>query len=130
MSSLENIYMKMSPTLEAADFANMHHESPHPDTDRQIGRDVAHELNNILTILRGYADRMALSHDCASWADYLPTNALRHQLLPDHRYHHVCRKVVPALLEGGVNQRDIDTMFIDNPRRHFEGSAARFAARG
>ena len=62
MSSLENIYMKMSPTLEAADFANMHHESPHPDTDRQIGRDVAHELNNILTILRGYADRMILKH--------------------------------------------------------------------
>lgn len=79
---------------------------------------------------RGYADRIALSHDCASWADYLPTNALRHQLLPDHRYHHVCRKVVPALLESGVSQRDIDTMLIDNPRRHFEGSAARFAARG
>lgn len=80
-------------------------------------------------VRRGYADRMALSHDCASWADYLPTNALRHQLLPDHRYTHVCRKVVPALLEGGVSQRDIDTMFIDNPRRHFEGAAERFAAR-
>ena len=44
-------------------------------------------------------------------------------------YHHVCRKVVPALLEQGVSQRDIDTMLIDNPRRHFEGSAQRFMER-
>ena len=29
---------------------------------KQIGRDVAHELNNILTIIRGYADRMMLKH--------------------------------------------------------------------
>ncbi len=78
---------------------------------------------------RGYADRMALSHDCTSWADYLPTNQLRHELLPDHRYHHICKKVVPALQEGGVSQADIDTMFIANPRRHFEGAATRFAAR-
>lgn len=78
---------------------------------------------------RGYADRMALSHDCACWAEYLPTNELRHQLLPDHRYWHICNKVVPALLESGVSQADLDRMFIDNPRRHFEGAATRFAAR-
>lgn len=78
---------------------------------------------------RGYVDHIALSHDCASWADFLPSNELRHQLLPDHRYHHVCRKVIPALLEGGVSQAEIDIMFIDNPRRHFEGAAERFAAR-
>ena len=90
----------------------------------------AQRVSTIVELIkRGYADRLALSHDCASWADYLPTNALRHQLLPDHRYHHVCRKVVPALLEQGVSQRDIDTMLIDNPRRHFEGSAQRFGQR-
>ncbi len=91
----------------------------------------AQRVNTIAELIkRGYADRLALSHDCACWADYLPTNELRHQLLPDHRYHHICRTVVPALLEAGVGQRDIDTMFIDNPRRHFEGAAQRFAARG
>ncbi|HEY2329775.1 MAG TPA: histidine kinase dimerization/phospho-acceptor domain-containing protein [Verrucomicrobiae bacterium] len=62
MSSLDNIYMKMSPTLEAADLANLHHEQARPDAEKQIGREVAHELNNILTIIRGYADRMALKH--------------------------------------------------------------------
>lgn len=41
----------------------------------------------------------------------------------------VCNTVIPALLEGGVSQADIDRMFIDNPRRHFEGAAERHAAR-
>jgi hypothetical protein len=62
MSSLENIYMKMAPTLEPAHLAQLRH--PHPDqaTPRLIGREVAHELNNILTIIRGYSDRMLIKH--------------------------------------------------------------------
>ncbi len=28
----------------------------------QIGGDVAHELNNIITIIRGYAERMLIKH--------------------------------------------------------------------
>ena len=80
-------------------------------------------------VKRGYADRMALSHDCTCWAYYLPSDALRRELMPDHRYSHVCRKVVPALLEAGVSQAEIDIMMIDNPRRHFEGAAQRFAAK-
>lgn len=62
MSSLENIYMKMSPALEPADLANLHQTASSQNSQRQIGRDVAHELNNILTILRGYTDRMILKH--------------------------------------------------------------------
>ncbi len=62
MSSLDNIYMKMAPTLESAVLAHLHHEQPNADSEKQIGRDVAHELNNILTIIRGYADRMILKH--------------------------------------------------------------------
>jgi len=62
MSSLENIYLKMSPTLEPATLANMHQETPQPDNQKQVGRDVAHELNNIFTIIRGYADRMLIKH--------------------------------------------------------------------
>jgi signal transduction histidine kinase len=62
MSSLENIYMKMAPTLEPAHLAQLRH--PHPDqaAPKIIGRDVAHELNNILTIIRGYSDRMMIKH--------------------------------------------------------------------
>jgi len=62
MSSLDNIYMKMAPPLESAVLTRLHHEQPNADSEKQIGRDVAHELNNILTIIRGYADRMILKH--------------------------------------------------------------------
>ena len=62
MSNLEHIYMKMAPALEPATLAAMHHDAPQPDTQRQVGRDVAHELNNVFTIIRGYADRMLLKH--------------------------------------------------------------------
>lgn len=56
--------MKMTPTLDSADLANLHHdllELP-PDVQKKIGREVAHELNNILTIIRGYADRILMKH--------------------------------------------------------------------
>ncbi len=62
MSSLDNIYLKMSPSLEPAALAKLHPEQVAADLQKQIGRDVAHELNNILTIIRGYADRMILKH--------------------------------------------------------------------
>jgi len=62
MSSLENIYLKMSPALEPATLAALHHETPNPDTQKQVGREVAHELNNIFTIVRGYAERMLIKH--------------------------------------------------------------------
>ncbi len=52
----------MVPTLEPATLAHLHHESPQPEPQRQISREVAHELNNILTIVQGYADRMILKH--------------------------------------------------------------------
>ena len=61
MSSLDNIYQKMVPTLEPGALAQLHHDSPTAD-QRQIGREVAHELNNILTIIQGYADRMLMKH--------------------------------------------------------------------
>ena len=52
----------MSPALEPATLASLHHETQHPDTQKQVGRQVAHELNNIFTIIRGYADRMLIKH--------------------------------------------------------------------
>lgn len=65
MSSLDTIYEKMTPGTDAT--ANIHRfeqpaSAPISDNGRQISRDVAHELNNILTIVRGYADRLILKH--------------------------------------------------------------------
>lgn len=61
MSSLENIYQKMLPTLEPGTLPHLHHQAT-PEVPRQIGREVAHELNNIMTIIQGYAERMMLKH--------------------------------------------------------------------
>jgi len=62
MTSLDNIYMKMTPTLDTAALVARHPEPALPDTQKQVGREVAHELNNIFTIIRGYAERMLLKH--------------------------------------------------------------------
>lgn len=80
-------------------------------------------------VKRGYVDHLALSHDCACWSDFFPSVEAYNRAMPDHHYLHIHEKVVPALLEAGVTQGQIDTMFIANPRRHFEGAAERFARR-
>ena len=80
-------------------------------------------------VKRGYADRLVLSHDCACWSDFFPKNEMYGQFMPEHNYRHICTNVVPALRESGVSEADIDRMFVDNPRRHFEEAAKRFAAR-
>lgn len=62
MSSFENIYQKMVPTLESASLAQMQHETPSLEQQRQVGREVAHELNNILTIIQGFSERMIMKY--------------------------------------------------------------------
>ena len=75
-------------------------------------------------VRRGYAGHMALSHDCCAWSDYFPQVADYHAAMPRHNYLHIHNEVIPALLEAGVSQSDLDTMFIANPRRHFEAGRA------
>jgi phosphotriesterase-related protein len=79
-------------------------------------------------IKRGYVKQLTLSHDCCSWSDYFPAVADYHKAMPDHHYLHIHNDVIPALLAAGVTQAQLDTMFIDNPRRHFEAAARRYAA--
>jgi phosphotriesterase-related protein len=80
-------------------------------------------------VRRGYGDRLTLSHDCWCWSDFFPTEAQRAARYPEHSYCYVPQVAVPALREVGLSERDIDAMQIDNPRRHFEDAARRFAAR-
>ncbi|MCJ2185737.1 phosphotriesterase family protein [Novosphingobium beihaiensis] len=70
-------------------------------------------------VRRGYAGQLTLSHDCCCWSDYFPDIADYHAAMPHHHYLHIHNDVVPALLEAGVSQADIDRMFTDNPRRLF-----------
>jgi phosphotriesterase-related protein len=80
-------------------------------------------------IKRGYVDHLTLSHDCWCFSDFFPTEEARAAYLPHHSYCYVSQTVLPALLEAGVTQDDIDKMQIANPRRHFEDAAKHFAGR-
>lgn len=80
-------------------------------------------------VRRGYVGSLALSHDCCAWSDFFPRVADYHAAMPRHHYLHIHDEVIPALLEAGLSQRDLDTMFVDNPRRHFENAAGHFAPR-
>jgi phosphotriesterase-related protein len=66
----------------------------------------------------GYSDRIVLSHDCTCYGDWIPKDWDRP--LPDWVQTHISDRVVPALLAAGVDDRQIDQMLVDNPRRIFE----------
>ena len=59
-SSFETIYRKMALSPESGGAG--HTPEAKPDTARHISPVVAHELNNLLTIIQGYADRLLIKH--------------------------------------------------------------------
>jgi phosphotriesterase-related protein len=67
---------------------------------------------------RGHANRMVLSHDYAAFMDFLPWDMVP-AVLPNWHYLHIHDDVLPALLERGVTQDQIDQMLIHNPRDFF-----------
>ena len=69
---------------------------------------------------RGYADRMVLAHDASCYIDWVQPDLL--PFLPNWNYLHIHTDVVPALLDRGVTQKQIDQMLIANPRAWFERS--------
>ncbi len=62
MTSLDSIYQKLTPELDSAARVHLRPQPAPTDAERDISRDVAHELNNVITIIRGYADRLILKH--------------------------------------------------------------------
>ncbi len=60
MSSLENIYKIMAES--AAGAGALHETAQKFDSARHISPVVAHELNNIIAIIQGYADRLRFKH--------------------------------------------------------------------
>ena len=62
MSAYESIYKKMASTLEGGGDGSLRESGSKYDPARHVAPVVAHELNNILTIVQGYADRLLLRH--------------------------------------------------------------------
>jgi phosphotriesterase-related protein len=70
---------------------------------------------------RGYAPSMVLAHDANCFIDYWggAHDAARPVAMPNWHYEHISDDVLPALLEAGVTQAQIDTMLVENPVRYF-----------
>ena len=68
---------------------------------------------------RGFAGSMVLSQDAACYIDWVQPDIMA--FLPNWTYLHVQRDVVPALLERGVTQEQVDQMLVANPRRFLTG---------
>jgi len=66
---------------------------------------------------RGLAASMVLAQDASCYIDWIQPDLLA--FMPNWNYLHVQRDVVPALLERGVTQEQVDTMLVGNPRRFF-----------
>jgi len=67
----------------------------------------------------GYAERMVLSHDACVYIDLYKLDVIR-RVAPNWNYFHIVDDIIPALLEAGVSQSEIDVMTRENPRRIFE----------
>jgi phosphotriesterase-related protein len=70
-------------------------------------------------VAEGYTDRIHLGHDAACFYDFMVENPPFAHERPD--YLHISNTIIPALLENGVTQAQIDTMLVANPRRFFGG---------
>ena len=99
--------------------------------DRYPGRLVSPHMRTV-TLKRlmdlGYGERLCPSHDCIclhihnEQADgSIPAEHAFTANNPD-QYLYMHRHVIPELLQMGATQADIDMLFIDNPKRLFEGA--------
>ena len=61
MSSFESTDERKALPIELSGSEN-HRESRPPDADRHISSTLAHELNNILTVVQGHAERLFAKH--------------------------------------------------------------------
>jgi phosphotriesterase-related protein len=65
----------------------------------------------------GHADRIHLGHDAACFFDFMVGDPAFADEKPD--YLLISNEVLPALLEKGVSQEQIDQMLLGNPARFF-----------
>ena len=60
-STMDSIYKKMAPPLDGGT-GHSHESVVQFDPAKHVSPLVAHELNNILTIVQGYADRLIIKY--------------------------------------------------------------------
>lgn len=68
-------------------------------------------------VRRGYAESLVLSHDASCYIDFFDDPK---DMGANWNHRHISEDVLPALRAAGVGEDEIDTMLVENPRRHFE----------
>jgi phosphotriesterase-related protein len=82
---------------------------------------LAGQLDTLATLCeRGYASRIMLAHDKASFTDWF-TNAEQDFVLPDWQFTYIHGALLPGLRERGVTDEQIEQMLVRNPREFFGG---------
>ena len=75
-------------------------------------------IRTLIALLgEGYGDRIHLSHDAACFMDFMTGDPFFADERPD--YLLISNRVVPALLQDGFTQEQIDQMMVENPKRFF-----------
>ena len=98
--------------------------------DRYPGRFVSPHMRTV-TLKRlidmGYGERLCPSHDCICLHIHneQPDGSIEQEHMfqrsnPD-QFLYMQKHVIPDLLEMGATDQDIQMLFVDNPRRLFEG---------
>ncbi len=96
-------------------------ETLQPDSER---------IKSVLAMVQaGFTRSICLSHDsiCASWLGRPIFNGsivLQPEQIPFWSPTHIFENVLPKLRGEGVSESDIDTIFVENPRRYFEGQVS------
>ncbi len=81
------------------------------------------QLNTLAALCsRGYADRIMLSHDKASFMDWFTAQELAAGV-PDWQFSYIHSKLLPGLAERGVSDGQIAQMLVGNPRQFLGGRA-------
>ena len=77
-----------------------------------------HRIQTLVALVEaGYADRIHLGHDAATFHDFMVGNPLFADELPN--YLHLSTRILPRLFAAGITQQQIDEMLVENPRRFF-----------
>jgi phosphotriesterase-related protein len=86
-----------------------HIEHFNPDADR---------VRTLAALIdEGYAGQIHLGHDAGAFHDFMVGNPIFEGEVAD--WLHIPTRILPALLEAGVTQAQIDELLLENPRRFF-----------
>jgi phosphotriesterase-related protein len=87
-------------------------------------------VKNVLKLAAaGHLERVLMSHDSIMcWlgrpVPYANSFEAMLDMLPEWRSTHIFKKILPMLREGGMSEREIETILVDNPRRLFAAGLA------